>query len=170
MNALPALLILATLVSGCATNRSVPLNSSFNMSEVEARLKPGPNSVSGSALIRQVGGGVVTCAGGVVYLMPVTAYAREWASHIYGSDVGGYRPTQAQGIEFSNLNQQFASSVKSTTCNAQGFFNFQDVADGSYYAFTRLNWRVAGDIQGGSIMQSVTVRGGQKAELTLAPQ
>lgn len=163
-------LALTLLVAGCATNRAVVLNSTFSLSEVEAQLKPGPNTVAGSAFVRQVGGGVVTCAGGSVYLMPITPYAREWAQHIYASQVEGYRPTQGRGIEFTNLSQQFAESIKTTTCNAQGFFEFSEVADGSYYAFTKVNWRVGGEIQGGSIMKSVAVRGGQKLNIVLAPQ
>lgn len=160
----------ATLVvAGCSTTQKVQLSSNFDEKAVAHLLGPGPNQITGSALIRQGGGGVVTCAGGVVYLMPVTPYAKEWARYVYGSDLEGYHRTGGAGVEFTNLNLQFAGSVRMTNCNAQGFFAFNDVADGDFYVFTKINWRVGGDIQGGSLMKTASVRGGQKKEIVLAP-
>ncbi len=170
MKLLAPFIATAVFAAACASNQTVVLSSQFDPATVEPMLRAGGNQVSGSALIRQVGGGVVTCAGGMVYLMPVSPYAREWARVIYQSEVQGYYKTQGRGIEFSNLDQRFAAAVRSTACNAQGFFNFPDVADGQFYVFAKVNWRVGGEIQGGSLMKSVSVRGGQKSEIVLSTQ
>lgn len=155
------------LLSGCASK--VQLNSKFDYAAVAPMLEPGSNSISGSALIRQVGGGIVTCAGYPVYLMPVSEYAREWAKRIYKSDAGGFFMTKGRGIVFTNLDPSFTKAVRETKCNAQGFFSFPDVADGNFFVFTKINW-YAGDVaQGGSIMKAVSLRGAQKAEVVLAP-
>lgn len=155
------------LVSGCASK--VRLNSTFDYAAVAPMLEPGLNSVSGSALIRQVGGGVVTCAGNPVYLMPVSDYAREWAKRIYKSESGGYFMTKGRGIVFANLDRSFTKAVKETRCNAQGFFTFSEVADGNFLLFTKINWFVDGAAQGGSIMKAISVQGAQKVEVVLAP-
>jgi hypothetical protein len=46
---------------------------------------------------------------------------------------------------------------------------FTDVADGTFYVVIKINWNVQGGIQGGSIMKSVTLSRGSKAEVTLSP-
>jgi hypothetical protein len=74
--------LLVALLSGCAANRQASLTTPFDKAQAQRMLEPGANSIRGSALMRQVGGGVVTCAGGQVFLMPVTEAAKEWATTI----------------------------------------------------------------------------------------
>jgi hypothetical protein len=157
----------ALLVSGCASK--VQLQSKFDYASVAPMLSPGKNKLSGSALIRQVGGGVVTCAGYPVYLMPASEYAREWARKIYKSESRGFFSTRGRGIVFTNLDPSFTRAVKEVTCNAQGFFSFPDVADGDFFLFTKINWSVGGEIQGGSVMRAVSLRGSESVDIVLSP-
>ena len=82
--------VLALMV-GCVTApQKVVLNSRFDAEQTQEMLLKGDNTITGSALIRQQGGGVVTCAGNEVWLAPVTPYSTERVKHIYGSTTKGY--------------------------------------------------------------------------------
>lgn len=156
-------------LSGCVSAPKVNMTSTFDAAQATKLLQPGANHVSGSALIRQAGGGVVTCAGGTVFLMPGTEYAREWALRLYGSSTSGYFPARGPGLDFTNLNTSFAGAVRQASCNAQGGFAFDNVADGNFLLFTKIIWRAGNETQGGSVMKSVSVSGGQKKEVVIAP-
>jgi hypothetical protein len=165
-----ALAIFCCFIFGaCGMNQTITIKAPFDESQAKIMLLPGTNQIKGSGLIRQAGGGVVTCAGNNVILMPVTNCAREWAKHVFGSDIQGYYSTgMYRSITFSGADL-FLNTVRLTNCDAAGFFNFTDVADGTFYVITRINWTVQNEIQGGSIMKSVTLSGGSKAEVTLSP-
>ena len=78
-------------LAGCAVApHQVTLNNQFDAGLAERLLQPGVNIVEGSALIRQQGGGVVTCAGQGVSLIPRTAYAAERHQYLWGNVTRGY--------------------------------------------------------------------------------
>jgi hypothetical protein len=157
-------------LSACASNQYVEIKSvKFDKAQADKMMMPGKNKISGSALIRQQGGGVVTCAGLDVYMMPATDYAKKWAGVIYGSEKGGYKPTNLQGIEFINLDKDFSQSIVAEKCTPSGNFVFNKVADGEFYVFTKINWSAGGYIQGGSISKAVIVSGGAEATVVLSP-
>jgi hypothetical protein len=163
-----ALLATAFLISGCATVKEVSL-SSFDNTQAEKLLQPGKNQIKGSGLLRQVGGGVVSCAGLEVRLVPATTHAQERVTAIYGNALRGYSPgnTHLQ-VKFLNESVQYFQQVKRTTCNAQGFFSFQDVADGEFYIGTTITWQVNPYvIQGGSLIERIRVKGGETKEVVL---
>lgn len=57
------------LVTSCAQNKPLTklnLVSIFSKEETSRLASPGINSIKGSSLMRQVGGGVVTCAGQLI--------------------------------------------------------------------------------------------------------
>ena len=59
--------------------------------------------------------------------------------------------------------------AKSATCDPQGFFTFSNVANGTFYVFTRINWTVGSEIQGGTVMKTVVTAKGKVAEIVLSP-
>lgn len=155
-------------LTGCA-NKPVGLSANFDRNAAEKQLQDGSNTLTGSALIRQAGGGVVTCAGGSVFLMPVTDRAREWAGLVYGTTgPTGYRSASVYGVSFDSSDPFFAA-VKSATCDAQGAFKFQRVADGEFLVFTRITWRAGDSLQGGSVMRNIKIQGGETKEVVLSP-
>src|SRR6185295_686938 len=79
-------------VWGCATTqvKTVQLTSRFDEQEMKARLRPGKARISGNAFVRQNGGGVVTCAGSQVSLIPKTDYSAERIRAIYGNEDSGF--------------------------------------------------------------------------------
>ncbi len=160
-------LLTAGLV-GCATSKPVQLSARFNADEARRLIQPGVNIVSGSALIRQNGGGVVSCAGLPVVLVPHTGYASERLRAIYGNTERGFNNVYRQ-IKFTPDEPAYAQLSRQTICDAQGRFSFDDVADGRFYLISHITWQVGNMAQGGSLMQAVTVNGGQSRNVVLSP-
>jgi hypothetical protein len=148
--------------------RPVTISSQFDRESARLLMEKGPNSIKGSALIRQNGGGVVTCAGGEVDLVPGTAYAEERVSAVYGNNQRGYTPAfmapklPAEASDYSLL-------MLRTRCDAQGSFKFENVANGLFYVVTMITWHVGNSSQGGYLMERVRVDNGQVVELVLTP-
>lgn len=165
-----SLISLALVLSGCAAmiGRTVQITTPFFPEETKAKMAPGTNKVIGSALIRQQGGGVVTCAGIEVVLIPVTAYSTERMQHLYGSDQRGVNsggPGSVRG--FDQTPAAYLELMHKTLCDAQGMFEFADVGDGEYFVTTQVSWRVGYNLQGGNLMQRVKVSGGETKKIVL---
>lgn len=163
--------LLSILLTGCATQQ-VTLKSTFNEKEASVLMEEGKNTIKGSALIRQNNGGTVTCAGKPVYLAPVTESASERILHFYKNTERGYMPILAARNEsaFANDDPKYAKYTRNVTCDAQGFFKFEKVADGSFYVVTNIQWRTNPYLlEGGALMARVSVKGGEVKEITLAP-
>lgn len=161
-------LALAAVLSGCAAPQIIKSNLPFDKAQAETLLKPGKNTIKGSALIKQNMGTTVTCAGGDVELIPATKYAEDRITQIYGNATRGYRP--ARGYKTEGADPDYMRLVRKTVCNAQGFFTFTDVADGDFFVFTAVQWRTNPYIlDGGNLMQRVSISGGKEVEIVLAP-
>jgi hypothetical protein len=129
---------------------------------------PGNNSIHGSALIRQLGGGVVTCAGLQVMLIPKNSYSSERMQAIYGSTERGFNPIN-RAVTFTNEADGYNESIRKVLCDAQGNFIFENVKDGQYFVATAIAWAVAQSTEGGSLMQAVNIKGGEKQSIVLSP-
>lgn len=157
-------------LTGCAVGPTqIPLSRAFHADEAQRLMQPGGNTVEGSALIRQQGGGVVTCAGLDVHLIPKTAYATERLETIWGNSVKGYAPVWGMQMTFTPDPYDYHRYAHHTTCDAQGRFAFNNVADGEFYLVTTITWIVAHQAQGGGLMQAINVKGGQSLNLVLSP-
>jgi hypothetical protein len=168
--AVVAAVVLAT-VAGCVpmpTQRAVSISSEFDREQARRLMATGPNTVKGSALIRQNGGGVVTCAGGEVNLVPGTAYAEERVAAVYSSNQRGYTPT-FMAPKLPDEASEYSLLMGRTRCDAQGNFKFENVADGLFYVVTMVTWNVGNSSQGGYLMERVRVDNGQTVEVVLAP-
>lgn len=162
------LISVATLVlTACAPMEIKRLNSYFDPNQAAFINKTGKNTITGSALIRQQGGGTVNCAGSPVTLIPVTEYSSERMTTIYGNTNKGSRFRGT--IKFEPESAEYQSYMKSSLCNAQGFFTFRNLADGEYFVSTRITWTISDIPQGGVLMQRVSVKNGETAEIVLAP-
>lgn len=164
------LAVCALALSGCLATapQVVPVDVSFDQDEASRLIQPGKNTIKGSALLRQAGGGVVTCAGGSVWLFPATEYADRRMAAIYGTVNGGFNPVSRQ-IRFVPDIQSYTWLTKETRCDAQGAFVFDEVADGRFYVMTRIVWQVGAYVQtGGFLMQQIEVAGGQAKSLVLS--
>lgn len=161
-------------LSGCVLNpptppRLITISAQFDVAEAERMLVRGPNTVKGSALMRQAGGGVVTCAGRPVLLVPATPYANERVVGIYGNSTKGYRPGGTGGLAFQPDEPGYKKITRTSLCDAQGYFKFDNVADGAFYLVAGISWTVGTNPQGGSMFVKVSLAGGETQEVVLAP-
>lgn len=141
----------------------------FDAKQAQEMLRPGENSIRGSALIRQSGGGVVTCAGGRVSLIPATQYANERTAGQFPAmhDERGF--SRKIYLQFDPDERAYAQLMRHTSCDAQGYFDFQNITDGTFYVRTSVSWRVADQEQGGLLVHRVTLKQGDKVTIVLAP-
>jgi len=165
-----AALALATLAACAAPPARPPVNLgvSFDAAAAQQMLLDGVNSIRGSAFLRQQGGGVVTCAGAQVSLVPATAYAKRVYMALYGTDTGQARHL-GYAVDVEPKSDDFGRLMKHTQCDAQGTFSFERVADGDYFVETTVKWIVGGVPNGGPIMRRVAVSGGAIASIVVAP-
>ena len=164
------LLALAVLV-GCGPNiRTVNLKESFNKAHAERLMRPGKNNIKVNAFLRQAGGGVVTCAGEKVYLIPATELAQEIVTTRYGDVNGGYINYYAdQRLKFKNISQDYIIARKEAICSSDGRVNFSNVASGEFYVSTQVTWKTAqGVVEGGHLSKLVFVEGSETLDLVLS--
>ena len=157
--------VIAVLASGCASPQLVENQTHFDPKEAAVINERGANVIEGQAFLRQRGGGVVTCAGETVTLVPATSYAEERIRQIYGSANGGVR-FWWDGLEFAETDPRYYRMVREEICDATGDFRFDDVADGDYYVTTGVSWEVPVNVyysstQGGTLARRVQVAYGQ---------
>lgn len=171
----PAIILaaLAFMLSGCvATNppRVVVIDTPFDAALATKRLAKGANTIKGSALMRQQGGGVVTCAGRDAELIPDTPYSALRMAAIYGSASNGFVRVGTPHVAFNPDFTEYRALRRKATCDAQGYFRFGDVADGTFFVITTVAW-MAGQYsqQGGGLMLRVEVKGGETKEVVLVP-
>lgn len=169
MNNWDKLAILAplTVALGSCSVTSFNTVTPFDSEDAKQLVEDGPNTIKGSAAVRRVGGEVVTCASRPVYLVPATAYADERMRIVYGRLDRGFSNNRQN---FENEPPGYKELMRETRCNAQGYFAFSSVADGTFYVVSQITWS-AGDYstKGGSLMKRVMVSNGDTKEIELAP-
>lgn len=161
-------LLCVSLAVGCA-QPPIVLQATFNADEARAMLLPGVNQIRGNAFLRQQGGGVVTCAGSSVYLIPATHYARQRFRAIYGREDGPSVAGAGNAQTFVPDSADYLRLVKETQCDSQGNFVFDRVADGDFYVQTNVVWTVGNSRQGGHLMRRLRVAGGEIVNVVVSP-
>jgi len=170
MTRLPSLLA-ALALAGCAAmpRPQVTISAPFDEAAAAEQMQDGDGSVKGSALVRQQGGGVVTCAGFPVGIFPANPYSKARMTAIYGSERGGItRTPKEQSPQFTPDPPAYTALLRETRCDAQGFFRFDKLRDGDFYVIVPVIWKVGHSMQGGMLSTMVTVKRGETKEVVLA--
>jgi len=164
----PAALLLGLILAGCAQfgPQDTALSTPIAPSEVDWARKSGPNSVSGIALLK-AGGTSHTCAGQSANLIPDSAYARARLAAIFGNDSRGTRSASLGPVKFERDDPLYVSTLRTTRCDGSGTFSFARVPDGVWYVTSSVKWQGASQVEGGSMMQRVEVRGGRQVKVSL---
>lgn len=154
-------------LAGCRGPQTLEPMTDFDTNAASIINKKGSGSISGQAFLKQAGGGVVTCAGNEVELIPATDYATQRLRMMYGSDDYGYRNMAMQGVTRAEEDSYY-TMTRNSLCDAQGNFTFKGVASGTYYVTTSVTWAVNQyRYAGGTLMHKVEVKSGRNAELIL---
>ena len=144
------------LLTGCVMPPpQVDVQAKFDEEEIKRYSEPGTSGVKGQAFLRQQGGGVVTCAGSEVFLVPATPYYRQTFEHV--------RAGRNPQLGLATIGRY----SKKGRCDAQGNFAFANVRDGPWFVLTRVQWVVGNNAQGGALMQEVAVPNGQTIQVLL---
>ena len=158
------------IVAGCTQIGLAPpdtgLSTPMTSSEVEWARKNGANTVSGTASIKS-GNEVHTCAGQSANLIPDSPYARARMTAIFGNTTKGMRAASLQPVKFDRDDQVYVASLRNTRCDASGSFSFPRVPDGVWFVTSSVKWQGASQVEGGSMMRQVEVRGGKLVKVTL---
>lgn len=165
-----AAVCVAALILGCAAPQPpvVSTGAPFDPAEARRFLVEGPNIIRGSAFLRQQGGGVVTCAGRQVQLVPATAFAKRVFLAVYGTTEGQARHA-GRNVRIEPVSTEYGKLTKEVLCDAQGAFSFDRVADGDYFVETTVTWVVGGVTNGGPVMRRVAVAGGSATSVVISP-
>ena len=139
MKALALVLGLSLTYVGCSARkpveksapRFVEMQTRFDYSEHEQYARSGANSIYGKASLAKQGGGVVTCAGSRVLLMPATSYFREMFSYMI---VAGSEPNPPEKAYPS-----LRGMIRRAECDAQGNFSFSEIPNGTWFLLTQVN-------------------------------
>jgi len=128
-----ALWLLAAAATACAVRQPVQMQTEFDSGEHPPYAKMGTNTIKGQGFLRQQGGGIVTCAGSTVVLVPATLFFREFINH----------PRSGKKPELVGIDPGLRGAlIKRSQCDAQGNFLFSSVADGNWFVLTDVKWAV----------------------------
>lgn len=149
------------------------MKNEFDVKQAQNLLKNGKNTIIGNAFLRQRGGGIVTCAGQEVHLIPATVYADERMFYLYLGVKQGFTSALPQkNIVFIPDSSEYKNLMKKTICDSSGHFKFNNIADGSFYITVPVIWEIATNqyhrsIEGGYLMQKVEVEKGKVKEIVI---
>jgi hypothetical protein len=156
------LILFIALLAGCALPPPKPpveLQTKFDYAEHDRYRQAGNGVITGQAFLRQKGGGVVTCAGNPVFLMPATSFFRE---------IIGYM-RRGQQVAFNDkVDPAYKSILKQSQCDAQGNYNFSGLPEGTWFITTEVTWMVGYNRQGGGLLREITVVNGQPIQVLLS--
>lgn len=162
---LRAALMFLTLLAACAP---IEVETPFDAREVAFVQRPGTAVVEGQAFLRQRGGGVVTCAGAGVVLVPAGGYATEYFTKAFGRRAGGLAGPLTGAP--SSVPPDFVTYALKGQCDAGGNFAFSRVPAGEYYLISQVTWTVGNNIipEGGVIGRRISVAQGSRQRVLLA--
>lgn len=154
------------------------LSSNFQAQEAKDLIGDGSGLISGSAFMRQRGGGVVTCAGADVLLIPATTYAAERQRVLFKSSLnpGSVVYRSSINYDYDSIVRKFDPDpaeyhnfMRRSVCDAQGNFAFSNVKDGRFFVVTSVVWTIGTYTpQGGYLATAVDVRSGKAERLVLS--
>ena len=152
-------------LGGCAVQKFTP-TSKFDEGVAKKMLVDGSNTIKGSAFMRQAGGGVVTCAGSSVYLIPATDYAAERLNFIYTPPLNDVSASFSPLYSFKNIESEsseaYVKNTKQTICDQAGNFEFKNIANGEFYVQSGVVWQVGQYFkEGGGLAKKVSVKDGE---------
>lgn len=151
-----AVIAVTALATGCVTTKPVVLKNGFDALGAADTLRGGSATIQGGAFMRQQGGGVVTCAGTEVILIPVNEYSTERISYVYGADPQlGETRRPVSRVVFKNTPESFAKATARTKCDAQGNFEFTGLKQASFYVVATASWTVGHSRQGGEMLTKI---------------
>ena len=166
----PAALFLGLTLALAGCSQFGPQESALSTpiapSEIDWARRSGANSVIGIAVIK-AGDTSHSCAGQSANLIPDNNYARARMTAIFGNATKGMRAASLGAAKFEHDDPLYVSTLRTTRCDSSGSFSFSRVPDGVWYVTSSVKWQGASQIEGGSMMARVELRGGRQMRVSL---
>lgn len=151
--------LLLLVPSGCALKPDIQTKTPFSSKDFEAYKAKGNGKIYGQTFLKTRGGDVKLAAGNTVALWPAPTFMREAMT----LREGGYNVT--------NYTQEVVREIlpykRDSIGDAQGNFDFTDLAPGDYMLEVVITWEVAGSQTGGVVRKFVTLGEGQAMKVIL---
>lgn len=147
----------ALLVSCAVAPNKKQMLTQYNAGEHIDYTKNGVASISGQAFLKQAGGGVVTCAGNEVFLMPDTPFFKEVISIIQSKSLPSV----------PGDNRDHVQATRKQICDAQGSYTFANLPAKKWILMTHVNWVVSYVEQGDMLVEYIDLTKEQSTKVVL---
>ena len=149
----------------------VAVESAFDVAEAAYIHETGEGTVEGRVFVELWSGEEVPCTESPVLLVPQTTLSRERMAYLYGgTDEPGRRRHARNGAKLEAPDPQYWDYMRESSCDDQGRFRFEGVADGGYYVIGSIAWKDVNGWVAVSLMQPVLVEGGERIQVILTPR
>ena len=163
-----AIFCLLFVFVSCATTPPVTTLSLYDRDEVSWFFENGTGRIEGDGFLRRNDGMLVKCAGNQVGIFPVSEYATERITNLYGSPNGGYNTAGYGTRQVDEADPLYLQDAKMQTCDVDGKFSFSNLPAGEYYVLTRVTWKINDYyFEGGDIARKVSVENESTTKVTL---
>lgn len=127
-------IVALALLVACLPQRE--MKASFSLSDHQPWAAKGNAGVDGEGFIRRPNGWLARCSGNKVYLVPASAYFREWI------DIRRSGAVVANAAELTKLHRE---AQRETQCDQRGRFAFSDLPAGKWFVITRISYEARTD-------------------------
>lgn len=152
--------LLAILITACSSiSKTTWVEYSFEEKDVAWARASGKCELKGYAYLKNRMAEIKTCAGNEVALVPASKYA-----------IKRYKLADESGMtevaDRPNVNPpgpEYYKSIRTTTCDDAGAFEFKGLPNGDYFIVTSAIWKapVGARRQGGFFIKKVSLRDGE---------
>lgn len=154
-----SMLMLALLMLGGCLVRKEAITVAFNPEEHAPWLGKGTARIDGEGFLRRPNAYLARCSGGIVYLLPDTAYFRE---------ILRIRKTGAYVESDPKTQEAFAKGARQTQCNMNGRFSFEELPAGKWHVALRISYEGEAWRDESSLVAEVETKPGETAKVILS--
>ena len=166
--------LVSTALIGCSAAmqpaKKVEIPYQFDVVQAKKQLEDGKETLKGNAFLRQMGGGIVNCAGSNVDLYPYSQYSDIRIQAQYPKDIWLGSRIKSRDT-FTPDAAEFDSLKRTAICDSEGNFEFESIKDGNYILVTEVIWNVMDKFgpsrQGGYLIKNISVGKGQKSKVII---
>ena len=157
------------ILASCATSPvTIETFSSYDRNQIAWSLADGTGKLEGDGFLSRRDGMLVKCSGQEVGLVPASDYAIERFTNIYGSPNGGYNTAGYGNRNADAADPDYINDVRTTICDVDGKFSFENLPSGEFYVYTGVIWRVTDYAnEGGAISRRVKIEEGKTIKVSL---
>ena len=137
----------------------IAMTVAYEEKDHAAWMASGTAEISGEGFIRRPNARLARCSGGRVRLAPASPYFREWVRIIRR---GGNAANARQ------LAQAHKNAIRTTQCNMQGRFTFENLPAGKWFVLTQVTYEDEDTSDNSTFITEVETKAGEAAKVILS--